>query len=172
MKTKMQTLLDASIGEGHLGRCADAEPVFVLCARDPLARPLVDMWAVLYVGDIRPSKFRYSLSYDMMAWRAIRGLDAHERGSGIALDQNRVVSPFVAEVVAALAREGLGCLGRSAPDEPVFILAASDPLAPVLVQMWAVAAKAYGHSNVAVNDAMTVRDAMNFWRTKHPQARQ
>ena len=44
MATKKTTLEQAVKGEGCLGRCADDEPVFVLCARDPIALPLIKRW--------------------------------------------------------------------------------------------------------------------------------
>lgn len=42
-----------------------------------------------------------------------------------------------AEVERDLAARGLGCLGRAASDEPVFILRAQDMLAPQIVEAWA-----------------------------------
>lgn len=46
--TKRETLEAAAMGAGCLGRSADDEPVFVLCARDPLAANLVRAWAFKY----------------------------------------------------------------------------------------------------------------------------
>lgn len=43
--TAQETIEQALMGEGCLGRSADDEPVFVLCARDPQAADLVREWA-------------------------------------------------------------------------------------------------------------------------------
>lgn len=40
-----------------------------------------------------------------------------------------------AEINAAI--RGEGCLGKAAPDEPVFVLRAQDRFAPMLVELWA-----------------------------------
>ena len=46
--TKAQELEAAARGEGCLGRSQDDEPVFVLCARDPVAASVVREWAQHY----------------------------------------------------------------------------------------------------------------------------
>lgn len=59
------------------------------------------------------------------------------------------------EVVEQTSR-GVGCLGKAAPDEPVFILRAKDKFAPGLVEAWAEKVAAYDRSvveDVAVQSA-------------------
>ncbi len=43
----------------------------------------------------------------------------------------------LAKIEKQMAAAGLGCLGRAADDEPVFILRAKDRFAPELVENWA-----------------------------------
>jgi len=45
MATKREELALAADGKGCLGRSADDEPVFILCARDKHAASLVREWA-------------------------------------------------------------------------------------------------------------------------------
>lgn len=54
MTTARQTIIDASKGEGCLGRARDDEPVFVLRGQDTLAPSLVENWAVLLLRGRNP----------------------------------------------------------------------------------------------------------------------
>lgn len=62
----------ASRGEGCLGRSQDDEPVFILCARDPVAAIVVRTWVVLsrWRG-VRASKLAEAeaLAEQMDTWR-------------------------------------------------------------------------------------------------------
>lgn len=74
--TKRDELAAAAIGAGPLGRSADDEPVFVLCARDPLAASFVRQWAFQYeFSGGRPAKVAEALALanQMEAWRARQG---------------------------------------------------------------------------------------------------
>jgi len=55
----------------------------------------------------------------------------------------------------------------AAPDEPVFTLRGCDPLAPVLVRMWAAQRWQEGASPAMVADARATADAMTAWHTEH-----
>ena len=68
-----------------------------------------------------------------------------------------------AEVLEAL-RNGHGCLGRAALDEPVFILPAQDKLAPRVVVRWAQLADQAGYSEDKVRGALTLAKQMADWR--------
>ena len=68
-----------------------------------------------------------------------------------------------AEVLEAL-RNGRGCLGRAALDEPVFILRAQDKLAPRLVVRWAHLADQAGYSQDKVRGALILAKQMADWR--------
>jgi hypothetical protein len=69
-------------------------------------------------------------------------------------------------------RRGEGCLGRSAPDEPVFVLVGRDLLAADSVRDWAdrleVRSKALGELTGArqakIADARATAKAMDAWR--------
>ncbi len=75
MTTKLETMTAAATGEGCLGKSADDEPVFVLCARDPLASMTVRTWATgaiaakLHIPKITSA---LEIANEMDAWRAAR----------------------------------------------------------------------------------------------------
>lgn len=70
------------------------------------------------------------------------------------------------EIAAAI--QGEGCLGRSAPDEPVFILVARDRTASKTVRFWAQAAKDAGCQNEEkIAEAMRLATQMDDWRERH-----
>lgn len=63
------------------------------------------------------------------------------------------------------------CYGAALPDEPMFILLARDPLAPVLVEIWATLRAEHGcaeHStrthNHKVAEARKVAEDMRRWK--------
>lgn len=70
-----------------------------------------------------------------------------------------------ASEVMKAALEGKGPLGKSHPDEPVFILCARDPEAAALVELWALRARQMGVNNDKVQQAMN--DAEEFLRWPH-----
>jgi len=51
--------------------------------------------------------------------------------------------------------------------EPTFVLRASDPIAPVLVRMWAAQMWQDGASAEEVAEARKIADAMEAWRKEH-----
>jgi len=63
----------------------------------------------------------------------------------------------------ANANCGVGCLGKAAPDEPVFILRAQDVLAARLVEEWAVLADNLGCPQSKVNEAFELAHRMREW---------
>lgn len=64
------------------------------------------------------------------------------------------------------ANNGLGCLGKAAHDEPVFILRAQDKLAAGLVRQWAEQAQAAGCNSAKVAEALECAAAMTTWPTR------
>lgn len=58
------------------------------------------------------------------------------------------------------------CYAKAAPDEPLFTLRAKDPLAPMLVRLWALRAEKAGAEPEKVTEARACADAMDVWR-KH-----
>ena len=66
----------------------------------------------------------------------------------------------------AMAANGLGCLGRAADDEPVFILRGQDILAADLVDLWAQRAQAVGCGMAKVIEAMNLAETMRRWPTR------
>lgn len=59
LTTKREVLEAALRGEGILGRCADDEPVFVLCGRDIAASETIMEWC-----DVRTFYMRQQLVFD------------------------------------------------------------------------------------------------------------
>lgn len=58
---------------------------------------------------------------------------------------------------------GKGCLGKAAPNEPVFILRAQDRLAPMLIEEWALRAQGFGCPKEKVEEARQLAQAMRKW---------
>lgn len=62
------------------------------------------------------------------------------------------------------------CYSQAEADEPMFVLLARDPLAPILVELWAKLRSQHGcpdHPNrshdAKVDEALSVADAMRDW---------
>ena len=72
------------------------------------------------------------------------------------------------EVLESL-RSGRGCLGRTALDEPVFILRAQDILAPRVVVRWAHLAEQAGSPQDKVRGALQLAKRMADWQVDNPQ---
>lgn len=70
------------------------------------------------------------------------------------------------EELAAAAR-GDGCLGRSQPDEPVFILCARDCVAAETVRVWAMKAERLGVNAGKLAEARAHANRMDIWREVH-----
>ncbi len=71
------------------------------------------------------------------------------------------------EVFEAAAK-GEGCLGRSADDEPVFVLCARDVTAATAVRKWATSAELRGDVPLGkIAAAFDVANAMDIWRATH-----
>lgn len=74
-----------------------------------------------------------------------------------------------------MAAHGKGCLGKSADDEPVFVLVARDVLAPKFVRSWAdhvtQLAREAGTLTDALQakiaEALRVADEMVTWQHRH-----
>lgn len=64
-----------------------------------------------------------------------------------------------------------GCLGKSADDEPVFILCGRDLSAPVAVRAWAADARTRGVSAAKHGSALAVADEMDAWVRQHGSKR-
>lgn len=67
----------------------------------------------------------------------------------------------------AAALNGVGCLGRSAYLEPVFVLCARDRAASMTVRDWADLAEKLGAKPAKVREARELADRMEEWRTSH-----
>ncbi len=55
------------------------------------------------------------------------------------------------------------CYESADPDEPMFILLARDPLAPILVRHWAALRKHLAGNPSKVQEALECADAMEYW---------
>lgn len=62
------------------------------------------------------------------------------------------------------ASKGEGCLGRSAADEPVFILCARDPVASIVVRTWVVLSRWRGVREAKLAEADNLAERMDAWR--------
>lgn len=58
------------------------------------------------------------------------------------------------------------CYANAEPDEPMFVLLARDPLAPLLVRMWADLKLAADGEEPVVDEAMGCAAAMDDWRKR------
>lgn len=59
------------------------------------------------------------------------------------------------------------CYAKAESDEPMFILLARDPHAPVLVRFWADWQAADGKSPEKIKEALDCANAMQKWRVEH-----
>ena len=60
-------------------------------------------------------------------------------------------------------RSPASCLNKAAPDEPVFVLRAKDPIAAQVVRLWAAMAHEL-HEPPKLNEAMALAEQMDKWR--------
>jgi hypothetical protein len=75
--------------------------------------------------------------------------------------------PGTAGFTIAAALNGVGCLGRSAAEEPVFVLVARDRCASMIVRDWANMAEKLGSRPEKVWGARAMADRMEEWRDHH-----
>lgn len=61
------------------------------------------------------------------------------------------------------------CYAKAAPDEPMFVLLARDPLAPFVVEMWAKMRELSDGRSEKVNEARACAAAMEVWRRGEAQ---
>jgi hypothetical protein len=62
------------------------------------------------------------------------------------------------------------CYAKAEPDEPLFVLLARDPLAPVLVRAWADMKDLSGEYSYRLLEARSVATKMEQWRKTRPQS--
>lgn len=63
------------------------------------------------------------------------------------------------------------CFVKAADDEPIFVLRASDNIAPDAVRAWASSARCRGVNPKKVKGALEVADAMEKWAKEHGGAK-
>lgn len=63
------------------------------------------------------------------------------------------------------------CYENAKPDEPMFVLLARDPLAPILVRLWADLREHAAGNPSKVFEARTCAIDMEKWRLRQPRAR-
>lgn len=56
-----------------------------------------------------------------------------------------------------------GCFSRAKDDEPLFVLRASDQLAPYFVREWAFMAERHGASREKISEALACAREMEKW---------
>jgi hypothetical protein len=60
-----------------------------------------------------------------------------------------------------------GCFAKAADDEPLFVLRATDEIAPQIVRWWAREAELAGTPREKVMEAHQLADAMLAWQESH-----
>lgn len=63
--------------------------------------------------------------------------------------------------------DGTGCIGKTAADEPIFVLCARDPLAGMMVRHWVTGAITHRVSPRKIADALDIGTAMDDWYLAH-----
>ena len=58
------------------------------------------------------------------------------------------------------------CHEKADPDEPVFVLLASDPLAPILVRLWADLRSRIANNPPKVTEARKCAEEMEKWNSR------
>ena len=66
-------------------------------------------------------------------------------------------------VISDLSR----CPGRNTRDEPVFVLRASDPIAPMAIRLWAAQSWQQGGDPEKIAKARAIAEAMEKWHMEH-----
>lgn len=66
-------------------------------------------------------------------------------------------------------RSPRSCINKAAPDEPVFVLRANDPLAAQTVRLWATMAHGV-HEDEKRDEAMHLANMMDDWQSRLPKA--
>lgn len=62
------------------------------------------------------------------------------------------------------------CLNKAAPDEPLFILRAKDPLAPQTILLWATMATSGQHEPAKIEEAQKIAAQMeSYRRERYPE---
>jgi hypothetical protein len=111
------------------------------------------------------------LLLDVLGYHAGKPLGAVDKGLIMRRPEERARDRGGQEAAVATKgelfealRNGRGCLGGAALDEPVFILCAQDILAPRVVVRWAHLADQAGYSQDKVRDALILAKQMADWR--------
>jgi len=61
------------------------------------------------------------------------------------------------------------CYSKAEPDEPMFVLLARDPVAPILIRIWAILAGFMeGKSAAKLAEAEWCAKEMTKWKEDHP----
>jgi len=63
------------------------------------------------------------------------------------------------------------CYAKLADDEPYFVLRAKDPMAPVLIRLWAEARRVQYGDYAKLDEALHCAAEMERWRIAHPEAK-
>lgn len=144
--------------DSTINQAEDDEPVFVLRARDVVATVTIGWWIWCArhrgVPDEKLARAENQL-HAVEMWLDKR-LPAH--GSD--------VPPAPVHTAASERRDSGSVLHRAHPDEPVFVIVASDAVAVQVVEFWAFMAERNGAAASKVEGAMEVARAMARWSRK------
>lgn len=144
--------------DSTINTAANDEPVFVLRARDLVASTTVAYWEFCARNRGVPE--------DKLE-RADRQRRAMEAWLDKRLPQPRISAELPTVRTAHVERNNAGGVLRSChPEEPVFVLVASDQVAQEVVEFWAFNALRNGAKPRKVDDALAVARAMAAWTGK------
>jgi hypothetical protein len=75
---------------------------------------------------------------------------------------------LVRDLANGRVAHGTGCIGKSADDEPIFVICARDPLGALIVRAWATGAIAHRVNPDKIAGALRIAEAMDAWQIAHP----
>lgn len=140
-----------------INKAAPDEPVFVLRARDMVATATIEWWLWCARNRGVPAAKLES------AERQRRAADLWIEKR---LPSHAVSGPLVVRTARAEKADADSVLNSAHPDEPVFVIVASDSVAVEVVEFWAFMAERHGAPAAKVAAAMDVAKAMARWSRK------
>lgn len=136
----------------------DDEPVFVLRARDMVSTATIEWWLWCAQNRGVPQK-------------KLEKAEKQGRAADLWIDkklpaQTPTGSGKSVRTARAEREDPGSVLNTAHPDEPVFVIVASDVIATEVVEFWAFMAQRHGVSEHKINSAMDVARAMSRWTEK------
>lgn len=140
-----------------INKAAPDEPVFVLRARDMVATATIEWWLWCARNRGVPAAKLESAEHQ----RRAADLWIEKR-----LPSHAVSGPIGVRTARSERSDPESVLNSAHPDEPVFVIVASDAVAVEVVEYWAFMAERHGAPAAKVEAAMEVAKAMARWSRK------